>query len=533
MNYDNSISISAYGPKEEKSVPGFIRYSNFKKQFCSFSAASTSFSNENGKRDRAGVVLGYDSEHREFAVDGTDTHTLVYGATGSLKTRCVVMPTIKVLGFGHESMIINDSKGELYRRTAGFLKSKGYRIVTVNFRNPAIGNSWNPLYIPYQYYINGDVDKAAEFANDIASIICLSQISNSDPFWDYSAYDCMLGLILLLFRYCKENKKTIQSLNISSIIQLRRVLFQMGGDSRNSTLWRWARQDELIAASLSGSINAPNDTRNSILSVLDQKLRSFSIQPTLLDMLANNDISISDIGEKRTAVFLITPDEKTIYHRLVSLFIKQSYEYLIYTATINQGVVSRRVNYILDEFSSLPAINDFSSMISAARSRNIRFLIVAQSKNQLLHKYHEEAETISANCANWVFLTSRELALLREISELCGNNRNQLPNISVFELQHFSKERAEALVLAGRNRPCKVQLLDIDRFDIECASDYPAPEIKEETRTERISLDFDILPSKDSFRISPLSDSPSILELNESVANLMKKIEEQAPPKGQ
>lgn len=527
------MGIPIYGLKEEKSIPGFIRYSNFKKQFCTFSVGSTSFPNGNGEFNQAGVVLGYDPEKKEFAVDGTDTHTLVYGATGSLKTRCVVMPTIKVLGFGHESMIINDSKGELYSKTAGFLKSKGYKIVTINFRNPAVGNSWNPLFIPYQYYVNGDVDKAAEFANDIASIICLSEISHSDPFWDYSAYDCLLGLILLLFKYCRDNKKTIQSVNISSIIHLRRVLFQMGGDSKNSPLWRWARQDELIAASLSGSINAPNDTRNSILSVLDQKLRSFSIQPTLLNMLANNDISIEDIGKKRTAVFLITPDEKTIYHRLVSLFIKQSYEYLIYTATINRGVVSRRVNYVLDEFSSLPAINDFSSMISAARSRNIRFLLVVQSKNQLLHKYQEEAETISANCANWIFLTSRELALLREISELCGSNRNQLPNISIFELQHFSKERAEALVLAGRNRPCKVQLLDIDRFDVECASDYPAPEIKEEPRTERVSLNFEIVPDENSFKSSRILDNRSIMEISEDMTNILKQLDEQKSPEGQ
>ena len=478
--------------EEERAYPGFLKYIALKKQYDRFSLNKLGLKRNSLNITHTGVVIGYDSDNEEFSIDGTDTHTLVYGATGSLKTRCVVLPTMKILGYGNESMIINDSKGELYEHLAGFLEAQGYKIITINFRDSSVGNSWNPLYIPYQYYLSGDIDKAAEFSNDIASIIALSQIAHSDPFWDYSAYDCLLGLILLLFRYCKENNQPINRVNISNVINLRRILFQGGQRAKQSELWLWAKQDELIAASLSGSINAPNDTMNSILSVLDQKLRAFSIQPTLLDMLANNDFSIANVGREKTAVFLITPDEKTTFHRLVSLFIKQSYEFLIHTATLNGGTVERRVNYILDEFSSLPAINDFASMISAARSRNIRFLLVTQSKNQLMHRYQEEASTIVTNCSNWIFLTSRELDLLHEISELCGRNKNQLPNISIYDLQHFSKERAEALVLAGRNKPCIVQLLDIDKFDRIYKDRYAPPKMVKGRRDERIALEFQV-----------------------------------------
>lgn len=498
MIYDNNLGTSPQNSYEsEKPIPGFQHFSSLRKQYNSFSLQELKFRSGRLRGGEGGVVLGYNSEAREFVVDGTDAHTLVYGATGSLKTRCVVLPTMKILGYGQESMVINDSKGELYDRMAGFLEGQGYQVKVINFRDPAIGNSWNPFYIPFQYYLNGDLNRAAEFANDIAGVIALSQVSNTDPFWDYSAYDCILGLILLLFRFCKEKRHPINSVNVSNLLRLRRELFSFGIAAKRSALWQWARQDELIAASLSGSVNAPNDTMNSILSVVDQKLRAFSIQPALLDMLANNDISIADIGVEKTAVFLITPDEKTTYHRLVSLFIKQSYEYLIYMASIGNGMVSSRVNYILDEFSTLPAISDFSAMISAARSRNIRFLLVSQSKNQLMHKYQEEAFTIAANCTNWIFLTSRELDLLRDISELCGKNKQQMPNISVFDLQHFSKERAEALILAGRNRPCKVRLLDIDRFDMACGGTRPSPMIQKRSRQDRIHLNFNMDPSED------------------------------------
>ena len=103
-------------------------------------------------------------------------------------------------------------------------------------------------------------------------------------------------------------------------------------------------------------------------------------------------------------------------------------------------------------------------MISAARSRDIRFLLVVQSQSSLKQRYAEEAETIISNCNNWIFFTSRELSLLHELSELCGTQKNHMPNISVYDLQHLSKERREALVLAGRLKPAKVNMLDIDKF---------------------------------------------------------------------
>ena len=205
--------------------------------------------------------------------------------------------------------------------------------------------------------------------------------------------------------------------------------------AKDTLIWKYASEDEIISASLSGSVYAPNDTMNSILSVFDQKMRTFTIQPTLLNMLASNNIDIDSVGKQRTAIFLITPDEKTTYHRLVSLFIKQSYESIIYSASLNKGNrVNNRINYILDEFSSLPAINDMPAMISAARSRMIRFLLIVQSKHQLEKRYKEEAATIISNCNNWIFLTSRELDLLRELSELCGEKANRTPNLSLIHI---------------------------------------------------------------------------------------------------
>lgn len=521
-------------------IPGFESIERIKKTYSWFDLNTKKFSKESGYC--GGIPLMYDSNERRLYVDSTDTHSLVYGSTGSLKTRTIVSPTIKVLGYAGESMIINDPKGELYNRHAGDLRNLGYNLVEINFRDPSVGNSWNPLFIPFKFYLEGDYDKAAEFANDIANNLMLSDRSSDDPFWDYSASDLLYGLIMLTFRYCKDHNVSINAVNISNLLNLRRIFFASKQQARNSTLWKYASEDELVAASLSGSVYAPNDTMNSILSVFDQHMRTFTIQPTLMDMMANNDFDIADIGNGKTCVFLITPDEKTSYHKLVSLFIKQSYEYLIYLATKSiSNKVNNRINYIIDEFSSLPKINDMPSMISAARSRDIKFLLIVQSQSSLKQRYGEEADTIISNCTNWIFFTSRELGLLRELSELCGMQKNRIPNISVYELQHFSKERREALVLSGRLKPAKVNMLDIDKFGDK---KYILLEHEKRERIPREKLSFELseqikgkyLPSVPEGLFGPNNpfetpakqsvSSDSEINIDDLVRRIDKKIEE-------
>lgn len=186
-------------------------------------------------------------------------------------------------------------------------------------------------------------------------------------------------------------------------------------------------------------------------------------------MLTGNTFDISNFGHKKTAVYIIVPDEKTTYHFLVTTFIKQVYEILIGEAQKTRDrTLPVRVNFVLDEFCNIPKIPDMLSMISAARSRNMRFYLVVQGLHQLRSRYGEDAETIKGNCENWVFLTSKELSLLNEISELCGsvytsdNRYRRL--ISVSELQRLDKEKGEALIMHSRQYPIITEIADIDMY---------------------------------------------------------------------
>ena len=460
----------ATGRRTLRQKNGLENHIAFSRDLCSFDIKRQKYTLNKKPRYavnwHSGCPMGFDASKGAVFCDWSDSHSLVFGATGSKKSRLIVMPTVYLLGVAGESMIISDPKAEIYNKTADFLRKNDYEIITINVRDPNCGNAWNPFHIPYQFYKAGEFDKAYEYASDIAYNLALSDISTKDPFWDYSAGDLLSGLILLLFKYCILNHLDDDFVNVNNLVRLRIKLFDCNGDSRH--LWELADQDTVIASALNGTRTAPDRTKDSILCTLDEKIRFLTLSTSLMGMLSNNEIDIAQIRFSKTAVFLISPDEKTTFHKIIALFIKQSYEYLIYTSYVNEDKEGKflRINYILDEFSALPTINDFPSMISAARSRSIRFLLVMQSLHQLESRYQEEAQTILANCTNWFFLSSRELKLLETISDLCGTDDKNVPLAPVYNLQRLNKDRGECLILRARLKPYLSQLLDIDDYEI-------------------------------------------------------------------
>lgn len=224
--------------------------------------------------------------------------------------------------------------------------------------------------------------------------------------------------------------------------------------------------DNPIYQNLAGyfSLTAEN-TKSCILSTFDQLIRAFKSSPALTDLLSDSTFDLRKIGTKKTAVFLVVPDEKTTFHFLATLFINQCYEMLLEQAEEYDGKLPQKVNFILEEFCNMPKLEDIIPMLTAARSRNIRFHLVIQSYEQMVDKYGEHsAKTIMDNCGNMIYLHSRELSFLNYISTLAGNNEYGRPLLSVSRLQRLKKN--ETIIFHDRCYPFLVQ-------DIPLIFDYP------------------------------------------------------------
>jgi len=396
-------------------------------------------------------------------IDPTDTHSLIIGSTGSKKTRLMGMPALCLYARAGESFIATDPKAELYERTLPILKERGYRIFIFNLRDPMHSNGWNPLIVPYRLYHNGQRDKAIELVNDMAGCIVKEGYYERDPYWHNNASDMLAGLLLILYECAQENE-----INFKSLRALRTQAFRILRENVpfiKENFLNYINTASFINSLLGGTAEVCDSTRGCIVSVFDQAMRPFFSQDNLIDILSANDLDMGEIGKEKTAVFLIIPDENTLYHRLISVFIKQCYtEFIIEAQKQQSKSLPRRVNFLLDEFSSLPRISDFPSMITASRSRNIRFNLIVQSINQLRDRYGGQAETIRGNCENWVFLHSREYSLLEELVNLSGMRNHEDPLVSVSMLQTLDKDKGEAFIMHKRKHPYIASLPDIDSY---------------------------------------------------------------------
>ncbi len=406
----------------------------------------------------AGVPLFYKKD--KVYVDNSQYHNLILGTTGSGKSESIVKPMVKLLAKNGQSMIIADPKGELYSDTSEELKKRGYNIIVLNFRDPQKGNSWNPLTLPYRFYKAGNIDKATELLDDVALNILQDPNNKNDPFWEKSAADYFSGLAMGLFQDAKEEEVNLNSINLMSTVGEERFgashyineYFKMKGESSSAYILA------------SGTINSPSDTKGGILSTFRQKIRTFSSREFLSEMLSYSNFDMSKIGQEKTAVYMIIHDEKTTYHSLLTIFIKQCYETLVDVANENGGKLPIRTNFILDEFANMPPLKDVGSMVSAARSRDIRLTFIIQNFAQLADVYGKEvAEVIKGNCNNLIYLLSTEMAALEEISKICGEVKSKekdktasTPLITVTDLQKF--KMGEALLLRSRKYPFRTKL---------------------------------------------------------------------------
>ena len=422
--------------------------------------------------DAAGIPIIMNE--KEAWVDDGGYHNLVIGSTGAGKTQTTVLPMVQLLCKHDESMIITDPKGEIYEDTSEMLKDLGYNIVLLNFRDPQQGNSWNPMSLPYSFYKNGNQDKANELLDDLAKNILYDETSKGqDPFWENTSADYFAGLSLGLFEDANEDEINLNSINLMTTVGEEKI----GNTKYVNEYFSYKDPTSPAYVNASSTIMAPNETRGSILSVFKQKIKLFASRENLSEMLAHNDFDMRDVGRKKTAVFIVIQDEKKTYHALVTIFLKQCYETLISVAQESGGKLPHRTNFILDEFANMPPLKDVTTMVTAARSRNIRFTFIIQNFAQLYEVYGKEnGETIKGNCGNTIYLISSELSALEEISKMCGEVKSKekekttsTPLVTVSDLQRL--KQWETIVLRIRMMPFKTKLTP--NFKMDWGVNYP------------------------------------------------------------
>lgn len=401
--------------------------------------------------------------------DSSEAHSLIVGDTGSMKTLRFVLPLIYSCAKAGESMIIVDPKGELSRKTSVFLRELGYSTPVINLRKPQNSpDKWNPMGRVKKSYAKGSSGKknAILQLNDLFDDLFFTRSdADKDRYWNETAGQLALGICGLI-------QAVGEDLTMKNLLNWRYEKLQ---DGTLKKCFDALPTDGDIYQNLAGYMNlTAENTKSCILSTFDQLVRLFKASPDLTEMLSDDTFDLDIIGTKKTVVFLVVPDEKTTFHFLATLFVSQCYEALLETAERFEGVLPVRVNFILEEFCNMPKLPDLVSMLTAARSRNIRFHLVIQSYSQMVDKYSDNiSKTILDNCGNLIYLHTREMSFLNYISQLAGNNEYGRPLLSPSRLQHLSKN--ETVIFHDRCYPFITQNIPlIFEYPVELGTELPS-----------------------------------------------------------
>jgi len=207
---------------------------------------------------------------------------------------------------------------------------------------------------------------------------------------------------------------------------------------------------------LSISDVAPSRTRGSFYTSALTTLRLFTSK-SIYGITNTSDFSITGVGEKKQALFIILPDEKTTFYPVASLVISQQYELLANMADRRGGRLLQRVNFLLDEFGNFTTIADFTTKLTVGGGRGMRFNLFLQSFAQLKDKYEENgANTIKSNCQTWIYLQADDMETLKEMSEKLGSYTTSSYQLSASHQKFATPSSSHSLSLTQRN------LLNVD-----------------------------------------------------------------------
>ena len=342
-------------------------------------------------------------------------NTLVCGGSGAGKTRFYCKPNLMQ---ANTSFVILDPKGEIVRDVGKLLEAKGYEIKVLDLISMEKSHCYNPFV-----YLRSDNDIQRLVTNLFKSTTPKGSQSN-DPFWDTAASMLLLALVFYLHYEAPGDEQ-----NFAMVMEMLRAgAIEDEEEPRPSPLDNLFSEleyenPEHIALKYYHSYHSGSaKTLKSIQITLAARLEKFNLE-SLAALTTTDELELETLGEKKTALFALIPDNDTSFNFLVSLLYTQLFQQLFYSADhIHGGSLPIPVHFLMDEFANVSLPDDFDKILSVMRSRSVSVSIILQNLAQLKALFEKQWESIVGNCDEFLYLGGNEQSTHKYVSELLGKS---------------------------------------------------------------------------------------------------------------
>jgi type IV secretion system protein VirD4 len=377
---------------------------------------------------RKGHVLGRFG--RQILRVSDERHHLVIGPTRSGKGAGYVVPN----ALAHEgSMIVTDLKGEIFRSTAGYRKSKGNQVFLF-----APGSARTHRYNPLDFIRPDRGDRTADIQN-MAAILVPENTESENSIWQATAQQVMAGVISYInesiFYERRRNLAEVTSffnsgVNLQALMALIKerepYLSRFTLESFNAYI---ALSERAAASALLDIQKALRPFRNERIaaatSVTDMDLRALKHRPVSIYLAPN----ITDI---------------TLLKPLLALFVQQTLDMLMLEHTAR----SVPVYFLLDEFRQLKKMSEITTKLPYVAGYNIKMAFVIQDLKNLDEIYGETARhSLMGNCGYQLVFGANDQITAETVSKGLGKRTVRY------------KTESRTIELMGLHRRTKVEQL--------------------------------------------------------------------------
>jgi type IV secretion system protein VirD4 len=286
------------------------------------------------------VRIGLDGKkHRR------NLNTLVVGGSGAGKTRFYAKPNAMQ---ANTSLVVLDPKGEITRDVGGLLKKRGMEVRVLDLINMEKSHCYNPFV-----YLKSDND-VQRLVTNLFKATTPKGSQSQDPFWDNAASMLLMALVFYLHY---EAPKIEQSFPM--VMELLRAADSVEGDDNALSpldilfdRLEMRSPDHIALKYYRNYRSGSTKTLKSIQITLAARLEKFNLE-SLESLTATDELDLGSLGEKKTALFIILPDNDSSFNFLASILYTQLFQALFHIADHKYGgALPVPVHLLMDEFAN-------------------------------------------------------------------------------------------------------------------------------------------------------------------------------------